>query len=163
MVDMARGRHAIRRGGIGLGLELLSAMVVLGWLGLGFWLSIDGDGVSPVLLVGMSAGGLAASGLWLRDFVPKQDFTRQPWRDRGREVGNLFRWKTMAGREWGVWLIALCYGLPLGIWGLVTGPPGSDRLGSLVLVAICAPVSWVGVKFLDARIARRRRESPPLE
>lgn len=87
---------------------------------------------------------------------------RPSWAQRGREVRRLFSWREAASREWGLWLMAIFLGIPMGVWGLVVGPPGYSRLGSGIFVAICAGIGVVGLKLLDDRMARRDRRQPGL-
>jgi hypothetical protein len=94
--------------------------------------------------------------VFVRDYFREgQDFTAQPWDERGREIVELFRWRSWASREWGLWLLAAVLGLPMAVMGLVVGPPRADRGGSAGLLVLCGLITWVGLKCLDARIARR--------
>lgn len=92
-------------------------------------------------------------------YVPQQDFRPQSWGDRGREVVNLFKWRTMAGRQWGVWLIAVFFGVPAGAVGAIAGWPDADRIGSAALLGVSSIIGWIGLKCLDARIARGKLEA----
>lgn len=89
--------------------------------------------------------------LWL----PTQDFAPQPWEARIRETGTLFGFS--GGIGWGVWFIA-GGGVPFMLWGLLVGPPAYSRLGSAIGLGICLGGVLVGLKLLDARIARRELE-----
>lgn len=86
--------------------------------------------------------------LWL----PTQDFARQRWEARIREAGTLFGFS--GGIGWVAWFIA-GGGVPFMLWGLLVGPPESSRLGSAIGLGICLGGVAVGLKVLDARIARR--------
>ena len=132
-------------------------VVFVGWAGVGVWSVIDDWDLPAIYWLPLWIGLPAYLLYELTCDLPEQDFSSQPWGERGREVINLFRWSTMGGREWGFWFIAVGFGIPFSVAGVVVGSP-YDRVRSAVLAVICGATGWLGLKCLDARIARRLRK-----
>ena len=132
-------------------LRVLEALLLVSCFGVAIWSEFASDKPDWAFWCTMGLG-LVWYVLWLRRWLPGQDFTKQSWSDRFEEG------KTAASND-RLWFAALILPLfsPVFVLHGFLSSERVDAWGVVAVLLLSALILGTAVKTLDARITSRRR------